>query len=646
MQKQIKTLEKINKLIRYWILEMTTRAGSGHPTSSLSAVELMTTLMFSGVFKFNIQDKNNPNNDRLIFSKGHASPLFYSLWVVANGIPAEELETYRQFGSRLEGHPTMKFPFTEVATGSLGQGLSVGLGMALASKKLEKTNARTFVLLGDSEMAEGQVWEAMEIASYYKLNNLIGIIDVNRLGQRGETMLGHDVETYKNRVESFGWNAVIVDGHNSEEIFSAFQNIDNSSDKPTMIIAKAIKGKGVSFIEDQNDWHGKVLNSNEFEKAKEELGEIDFEIRGEISLPEVENVSKQFEKTVITENLKNDENLDEIATSHSEVENFQLLHDDTNFKIGDLVATRDAYGTGLVKLMQEDKKVIVLDAETSNSTRADKAKKVFPERFFEMFIAEQNMASVASGLAARGYKPFVSSFAAFLTRAHGQIRMANLSDQNLVFVGSHAGVSIGEDGSSQMGLEDIAIFRSLLNSTVLYPSDAVSTEKLIKQASGNKNVTYIRTTREKTSVLYNSDEEFQIGGSKILRKSDNDKITVATAGITLFETLKAYDILKERGIMIRVIDLYSIKPIDVKTLSQAIKETGNILTVEDHYQEGGIGEAVRSALSNYVDTRLIVSVHSLFVNKMPQSGKIEELLAYEGIDCDAIVEKVEDFLTL
>lgn len=615
MQKQIEILEKINKLIRYWILEMTTRAGSGHPTSSLSAVELMTALMFSGVFKFNIQDKDNPSNDRLIFSKGHASPLFYSLWAAANGIPAEELETYRQFDSRLEGHPTMKFPLTEVATGSLGQGLSVGLGMALAAKKLDKTDSRSYVLLGDSEMAEGQVWEAMEIASHYKLNNLVAIVDVNRLGQRGETMLGNDVENYKKRADSFGWNAVVVDGHNVEEIILALQSVENESEKPTMIVAKTIKGKGISFIEDEDGWHGKALSKKEFEKAKKEIGEIDFDVRGEIVLPEVKSV---------------------------EVQNIELLDVEfSNFKVGDLVATRDAYGSGLVKLMQEDEKVVVLDAETSNSTRADKAKDAFPDRFFEMFIAEQNMVSVASGLAARGYKPFVSSFAAFLTRAHGQIRMANLSDQNLVFVGSHAGVSIGEDGGSQMGLEDIAIFRSVLNSVVLYPSDAVSTEKLMEKANENESLTYIRTTREKTSVLYDVNEEFEIGGSKVLRKSDNDKVTVVAAGITLREALKAYDILKKKGIDIRIIDLYSIKPVDMNTLLEAIEETEKIITVEDHYREGGIGEAVRSALGFEAG-----KVDSLFVNDIPQSGKPDELLNYEKIDSSAIVERVEDFLTL
>lgn len=621
MQNKTKNLEKINKLIRYWILEMTTRAGSGHPTSSLSAVELMTTLMFSGIFKFNIQDKESPFNDRLIFSKGHASPLFYSLWAAADGISAEELETYRQFGSRLEGHPTMKFPFTEVATGSLGQGLSVGLGMALVANKLDKTDSRAYVLLGDSEMAEGQVWEAMEVASYYKLTNLVAIVDVNRLGQRGETMLGYDIETYKKRAESFGWNAIMVDGHNIEEILTAFQSVDDEVDRPTMIVAKTIKGKGVFFIENENGWHGKALSEEEFKKAKEELGEVDFDIRGEIYLPEVDlSVQTRLIASVQDKNFS---------------ENFP------EYKIGDLVATREAYGFGLVKMMAKDEKIVVLDAETSNSTHADEAKKYFLERFFEMFIAEQNMASVASGLAARGFKPFVSSFAAFLTRAHGQIRMANLSDQNLVFVGSHVGVSIGEDGGSQMGLEDIAIFRSILNSVVLYPSDAVSAEKIIELANENDKLTYVRMTRAKTPVLYNSEEEFKIGGSKVLRESDEDKLTIVAAGITLHEALKAYDILKEKGILVRIIDLYSIKPIDTSALLKVIRETKKIITVEDHYQEGGIGEAVRSALGFEAG-----KVESMFVHEMPQSGTPEELLNYEKIDSGAIVERVEDFLTL
>lgn len=615
---QTQKLEKINKLMRYWILEMTTRAGSGHPTSSLSAVELMTTLMFGDFFKFNLQDKENLFNDRLIFSKGHASPLFYSLWAMAKGIEADELQTYRQFGSRLEGHPTLRFPFTEVATGSLGQGLSVGLGMALASRKFDKTNARVFVLLGDSEMAEGQNWEAMEVASYYKLNNLVAILDVNRLGQRGETMLGYDLTTYQKRAESFGWNAVIVDGHNLDEISQAYQNSENS-DKPTMIIAKTLKGKGISFLENENGWHGKTLNQEELEKAVLELGEVDFDVRCEVEL--LENVKEQVIKPVPAEG----------------VENFKILKQNeiSNYKIGDLVATREAYGTGLVKLMAEDEKVIVLDAETSNSTRAEEVKKYFPERFLEMFIAEQNMASVASGLARRGYKPFVSSFSAFLTRLHDQVRMANLSQQNLVVVGSHCGVSIGEDGGSQMGLEDLAMFRSLLNSTVLYPSDAVATEKLVKLASENAGITYIRTTRGKTPVLYSSDEEFKIGGCKILKQSEKDVVAIVSAGITLIEALKAYEILQKKGTSAKIVDLYSIKPLDEKTLAQVAKEVKFIVVVEDHYLEGGISEAVRSVLGTEAG-----KVISLSVKKPCQTGKPEELLSYEEIDCEAIVKRV------
>lgn len=637
MQKQ--KLEKINKLMRYWILEMTTRAGSGHPTSSLSAVELMTTLMFGGFFKFDLQDKENPSNDRLIFSKGHASPLFYSLWAMAKGIEADELQTYRQFGSRLEGHPTLRFPFTEVATGSLGQGLSVGLGVALASRKFDKTNSRVFVLLGDSEMAEGQNWEAMEVASYYKLNNLVAILDVNRLGQRGETMLGHDLTTYQKRAESFGWNAVIVDGHNIDEIFQAYQ-ISENSDKPTIIIAKTIKGKGVSFLENENGWHGKVLNQEEFEKAVLELGEVDFDVRGEVEL--LENVMKQVIKPVPAEENENvvkrvlkpvpaddDKKFNEIDSSLLPV----VPRND--FVIGDLVATREAYGTGLAKLMAEDEKVIVLDAETSNSTRAEEVKKYFPDRFLEMFIAEQNMASVASGLARRGYKPFVSSFSAFLTRLHDQVRMANLSQQNLVVVGSHCGVSIGEDGGSQMGLEDLAMFRSLLNSTVLYPSDAVATEKLVKLASENSGITYIRTTRGKTPVLYSPDEEFKIGGCKILKQNEKDVVAIVSAGITLIEALKAYWILQKKGISAKIVDLYSVKPLDEKTLLQIAKEVKFIVSVEDHYLEGGIGEAVRSALGTEAG-----KVISLAVKKPCQTGKLEELLSYEEIDSEAIVKRV------
>jgi len=531
-------LKEIAKLLRYYILTSTTAAGSGHPTSSLSAVELMTALMFDGHFKFDAGNPKNPNNDRLIFSKGHASPLFYSLWAIASGLSAKDLLTLRQFNSPLEGHPTMAFPYTEAATGSLGQGLSVGAGMALNAKYLDNLPYKTYVLLGDSEMAEGSVWEAIEFAAYYKLDNLIGIIDVNRLGQRGETKYGHNLKEYTKRIKAFGWETIEVDGHNLKKVSRAFKKANSrgkpfgsAQGKPTMIIAKTIKGKGVSFIEDKNGWHGKTLSEELLKKALEELGAIK-KMKIALKLPKSAKPKKYTPRAI---------------------NNF-----DSNK--ADRVATRKAYGTGLVKAHQVYPNIIALDAEVSNSTGAATFKDAFPNRFFEMFIAEQNMVGVAIGLSARGKIPFVSTFSAFFSRAHDQIRMSQYSNSNIKFIGSHCGVSIGEDGSSQMGLEDIAMFRSINNSVVLYPSDAVSTEKLVMAAAKYKGLVYIRTTRQDTPILYKNKEDFKIGGSKVLRKSENDSVAVIGAGITLHEALSAYGELKAKGINIRVIDLFSIKP--------------------------------------------------------------------------------------
>ena len=603
-------LKEMAKLLRYYILISTTKAGSGHPTSSLSAVELMTALLFDGHFKFDAGNPKNPNNDRLIFSKGHASPLFYSLWAIASGLEEKDLLTLRQFNSPLEGHPTMAFPYTEAATGSLGQGLSVGAGMALNAKYLDNLPYKTYVLLGDSEMAEGSVWEAIEFAAYYKLDNLIGIIDVNRLGQRGETKYGHNLKEYTKRIKAFGWETIEVDGHNLEKVSRAFKKANKIKNKPTMIIAKTIKGKGVSFIEDKNGWHGKTLSEDLLKKALEELGAIK-KVKVALKLPKSAKPKKYTPRAI---------------------NNF-----DSNK--ADKVATRKAYGTGLVKAHQVYPNIIALDAEVSNSTGAETFKAVYPNRFFEMFIAEQNMVGVAIGLSARGKIPFVSTFSAFFSRAHDQIRMSQYSNSNIKFVGSHCGVSIGEDGSSQMGLEDIAMFRSINNSVVLYPSDAVSTEKLVMAAAKHKGLVYIRTTRQDTPILYKNKEDFKIGGSKALRKSENDSVAVIGAGITLYEALSAYEELKAKGINIRVIDLFSIKPLDEKTLLETAKQTKAIITVEDHYAEGGLSEAVKSALAEQT-----TPVYSLSVNKMPKSGKMTELLDYEEISKDAIVKKVMEVL--
>jgi len=610
-EKKLHELRELSKLIRYFILSATTHAGSGHPTSSLSATELMCGLFFGGGFRYDLDRPDHPNNDRLIFSKGHASPLYYALWAAAGKLSEDDLMTYRQFGSPLEGHPTVSFPFTEAATGSLGQGLSIGVGMALNAKYLDKLPYRTYVLLGDSEMAEGSQWEAMEIGAYYKLNNLIGILDVNRLGQRGETMYGHDLSAYEQRISAFGWKTILIDGHSYSEVLEAYQKAISVQDRPVMIIAKTIKGKGVSFIEDKNGWHGIALSKTDCERAVKELGAIDKSVRGRISMPE-------------------DRRPEDVTANPAEAMHYP------NDKP---VATRDAYGNALKRIYRQFPKIVAVDGEVSNSTRAERFKDAYPDRFFEMYIAEQNMAGVALGLGCRGKIPFASSFAAFLTRAFDQIRMSQYSDANIKFVGSHAGTSIGLDGPSQMGLEDIAMFRTIGNGVVLYPSDAVSAEKMVELAAEYNGIAYIRTTRMKTPVIYDANETFVIGGSKILKKNKKDAVTVVGAGVTLHEALKAYDELQKEGIFIRVIDLYSIKPIDEETLQQAAKETSCIITVEDHYPEGGLGEAVRSGLGT-----VSVPLFSLAVRKKPKSGKPAELLDFEEISKDAIIRSVKENL--
>jgi len=610
-KEKIAHLEKLAKLIRYYILFSTTNAGSGHPTSSLSAAELMTALLFGGIFKFDADHPEHPNNDRLVFSKGHASPLFYGLWGAAGKLTEADLMTYRTFGSPLEGHPTASFRYAEAATGSLGQGLSIGVGMAINGKYLDKLPYRTYVLLGDSEMAEGSQWESMQIAAHYRLDNLIGVLDVNRLGQRGETMYGHNLEAYAERISAFGWETVRIDGHSLQEILEAYDRALGVKDKPIMIIAKTIKGKGVSFLEDRNGWHGVVLKRDEFERALPELGEVDRLVRGEIAKPE--DLKPEWIEPGATGKI--------------------------NYAPGQSVATRNAYGNALVRIFPEFPNLVSLDGEVSNSTMAITFKEVHPERFFEMYVAEQNMVGAAVGLSNRGKIPFVSTFSAFMSRAYDQIRMSQYSKSNIKFVGSHAGVSIGQDGPSQMGLEDIASFRAILDSVVLYPCDAVSTERLVEAAAKHRGIVYIRTTRMGTPVIYGNDEAFVIGGSMVLRQSDTDAVTVVAAGVTLHEAIKAYDQLNQQGISIRVIDLYSIKPIDEVALRWAAETTKAIITVEDHYPEGGLGEAVRSALSEFP-----VPVYSLAVRKKPKSGRPEELLDYEEISQSAIVRKVKELI--
>lgn len=611
-----KRLEKLAKLIRYFILTSTTEASSGHPTSSLSATDLMAALLFGGFFRFDLDHPKYPNNDHLIFSKGHASPLFYALYAAAGKITEEEMLSFRKFKSRLEGHPTMAFPFTEAATGSLGQGLSVGVGMALNAKYADRLPYRTFVLLGDSEMSEGSQWEAMQIAAYYKLDNLIGILDVNRLGQRGETMYGHDTRAYQKRVAAFGWHTITINGHLIPQIIAAYKKAASMKTGPVMIIAKTIKGRGVSFLENKEGWHGKALSQEELGRALAELGKIEKLIRGKISKPAKAQIKNPKLK------IKN--------------ESSKLNID---YPADKPVATRKAYGNALVRIFPRYPNIVVLDAEVSNSTYAEKFKEKYPERFFEMYIAEQNMVGTALGFSGRGKIPFVSTFAAFFTRALDQIRMSQYSDANIKFVGSHAGVSIGEDGSSQMGLEDIAMFRAVLHSVVLYPSDAISTERLVEEAARHRGIVYIRTTRQDTPIIYSDSEGFSIGGSKTLKSSRKDTATVIAAGITLHEALKAHEELKKDDIFIRVIDLYSIKPLDRENLKKAARDTKCIIVVEDHFAEGGMVEAVRSALADEN-----VTIYSLAVRNIPKSGKPNELLDYEEISKDAIIKKIKEAL--
>ncbi len=589
-------------------IRSTTKAGSGHPTSSMSAADLMAVLLRS-YLRYDFDNPQNPNNDHLIFSKGHASPLLYSLYKAAGAISDEELLSLRTFGSRLEGHPTPALPWVDVATGSLGQGLPIGVGMALAGKYLDKRPYRVWVLLGDSEMAEGSIWEAFDHASHYQLHNLIGILDVNRLGQRGETMLGWNTRAYADRARAFGWQAIEIDGHNLEEIDTAYgQAVSSQASVPTLIVARTIKGKGVSLVENKDGWHGKALPPDEAQKAIQELG-------GE------RNIIVQVHKP---------EPAPPISRPASQP--LQL----PSYEAGSSVATRKAYGEALKALGAGWQDVVALDGEVSNSTFAEDFAHAYPGRYFEMYIAEQQMIAAAVGLGARGYIPFASTFAAFLSRAYDFIRMAAISRANIRLCGSHAGVSIGEDGPSQMALEDLAMMRAVHGSTVLYPCDANQTAKLVAEMANVKGISYLRTTREKTPVLYQPSDLFPIGGSKVLRRSDHDEVTIIAAGITLHEALKAYDQLQGEGIHTRVIDAYSVKPLDKVTIVEAARASyGRVIVAEDHWSEGGLGDAVLEVLENESLPKL--NVMRLAVRTMPGSGKPDELLEAAGISARSIV---------
>jgi transketolase len=579
---------------------------SGHPTSSMSAADLMAVLL-AKYLHYDFGSPDDPRNDHLVFSKGHASPLLYSMYKAAGAITDEELLTFRVFGSRLQGHPTPAIPWVDVATGSLGQGLPYGVGIALAGKKLDRLPYRTWVLCGDSEIAEGSVWEAFEHASFYGLDNLTAIIDVNRLGQRGETMHGWDLDSYADRARAFGWKAIEIEGHDVEAIDRAYSEAVETEGVPTVIVAKTIKGKGVKEVENKPNWHGKALDNPE--QAIEELGG-ERNIVVEPAKPDYEGEPHVFESGPL-----------ELPT----------------WELGEEVATRLAYGEALVALGGANGKVVALDGEVSNSTHADLFAKAYPERYFEMFIAEQQLVAAAVGLQVRNWVPFASTFAAFFSRAYDFVRMAAISQANIRLAGSHAGVSIGEDGPSQMALEDLAMMRAVHSSTVLYPCDANQTAKLVAEMAERDGIVFLRTTRAATPVVYDADEEFPIGGARVLR--DGDDVAIVSAGITLHESLKAAEQLESEGISARVIDLYSVKPVDGETLRAAAEATGGrILTVEDHWPEGGIGDAVLEALS---DGEAPARVVRLAVGDLPGSGKPAELLAAAGIDAEHIVEAAQ-----
>lgn len=608
---------KANQL-RIDSIRATSAAGSGHPTTCLSCAEIVSALFFHEM-RYDPKDPQNPNNDRFVLSKGHAAPVLYAAWAEAGLFPREQLLTLRQIDSDLEGHPTPKLPFVDVSTGSLGQGLGVGVGLALNSKFLEKSDYRTFVLLGDGEVAEGSVWEAAALASYYKLSNLIAIVDCNRLGQSQATMLEHHTEIYRARFESFGFSAVAIDGHDMAEVTAALEKTRSGGEKPFAIIARTFKGHGVSFVQNADAWHGKP-----FKKGEEEERAI-----AEVKAAGAESGNGwEVQKPAATKSK---------ATKHA-----AKAMEAPSVKKGDLIATREAYGTGLVKIGAANPLVVALDGDTKNSTYSDKFMKAYPDRFFECFIAEQNMISVAAGLAARGKIPFASSFAVFLSRGFDQVRMAGISHSNLKLCGSHVGVSIGEDGPSQMGLEDLALYRSIPNSVVFYPSDAVSTERAIELAAAHVGMAYIRTSRPKTPVIYDNGEDFQIGKAQVVRKGSNDALTIVSGGVTLHEAMKAAEELTKDGVNVRIIDIFTVKPVDAETIIGAAKETNNVVvTIEDHYGEGGIGEAVLSAVAETG-----IRVYKIHVTGVPRSGKPEELLAMYGIDAQGIAKRVKEIARL
>jgi transketolase len=609
----IPALTNIATRLRIDSLTSTSAAGSGHPTSCCSMADVMAALFFAEM-RFDPANPKNPASDRFVLSKGHAAPILYAAWAEAGAFDRAALLQLRHIGSDLEGHPTPRLPFVDVATGSLGQGICAAIGSALNARRIG-SDYRTYVLLGDGESAEGSVWEAADVAALDRLDNLCGITDVNALGQSRATMWGHDMEQFARRWRAFGWNAIVIDGHDMTAILDALSAARATRGQPTMILAKTLKGKGVSFVEGKDGWHGKAFKKGEeLDRALAEL-EKQFvaEPGGAVDL------AREIPRPTATVTTPDPKPMAPPA-----------------YTIGQEVATREAYGAAIAKLGEADARVVALDADVKNSTFSEKFEKALPDRFYQSFIAEQAMVGAAMGLAARGAIPFPSTFACFLTRAADFIRMAAISNVNVKLAGSHAGISIGEDGPSQMALEDLAMCRAEPNFTVLYPSDGVSAERLVAAAAYHAGPAYIRTSRPKTPVIYSNEEAFPIGGLKVLRSSADDVVTIVGAGITVFEALKAYDRLKAEGTSVRVIDLYSVAPVDGDGLIAAGRATaGRVITVEDHYAAGGIGDAVAEAVAGAG-----VTVHRLAVREIPRSGKPEELLERFGISATHIVEAV------
>lgn len=618
--KTIQELKDIAHKLRIHSITSTQASKSGHPTSCASIAEIMSVLFFN-TMRYKISAPRDASSDRFILSKGHAAPILYAAWAEAGLFPTSDLMNLRKIDSDLEGHPTPRLNFVDVGTGSLGQGVAVACGMAYIGKVIDKADYRTYVLVGDGESAEGSIWESLHFAGHYKLDNLCVIFDVNRLGQSEATSLQHQMEVYRKRLDAFGFNAIVVDGHDVDELCKAFFEASVTKDRPTAIVAKTYKGKHFPNIEDLENWHGKPLGEN----ANDVIQHLQSLIRNagpvQIAPP---SPQKESAKKVNISNVQ-------LATPPA-------------YKLGESVATRLAYGTALAKIAMNNDRVIALDGDTKNSTYSDKLKKAFPERFIECFIAEQNLVGVAIGAACRDRTvAFVSTFATFFTRAFDQIRMGAISQTNVNFVGSHCGVSIGEDGPSQMGLEDIAMFRTIPGSTVFYPSDAVSTERAVELAANTKGVCFIRTSRPNTAVLYENNEPFQVGKAKVVKQSANDTVLLIGAGVTLYEALNAATELEKSGVHARVLDPFTIKPIDKEAIVQnAAQCGGRIVVVEDHYKQGGVGEAVMSAVA---DQRNVVVKH-LGVEQVPRSGPPTVLIDMFGISARCIVAAVNDVLKM